>query len=100
MPQMDISDIEERFREIFSSYENIEVSDHVKKMILMDQYFPLDSTFFTIVDSQTNSYKYVSKNFKACTGYSQDEMYNKGLPFIWERYHPEDIPLYLKGLRL
>ena len=25
-------------------------------------------------------------------------MYNKGLPFIWKRFHPEDMPLYLKGL--
>lgn len=95
---MHISDIKKRFREIFSSYHNIEVSDHVKKMILMDQYLPLDSTFFTIVDSQTNSFKYVSKNFKACTGYSRDEMFDKGLPFIWDKYHPEDVPLYLKSL--
>jgi DNA-binding CsgD family transcriptional regulator len=95
---MKLSKIEERFREIFSSYSGFKNTDHIKKLIELDQFYPFNNTFFAIVYTQTNSYRYISKNFKSCTGLDSELMYDKGFAYFWSNFHENDVPLWMQGL--
>ncbi|MDP5092074.1 MAG: LuxR C-terminal-related transcriptional regulator [Polaribacter sp.] len=87
------------YKEIFSSYPNIEVKDHIKKLIELDSYYPYNTTFFCITNTVNQNFEYVSKNFTACTGLSRDEMVQGGMNFFWSLFHPEDINLWLECLK-
>ncbi|WP_445749820.1 LuxR C-terminal-related transcriptional regulator [Polaribacter sp.] len=87
------------YKEIFSSYPNIEVKEHIKKLIELDSYYPYNTTFFCITNTVNQNFEYVSKNFTACTGLSRDEMVQGGMNFFWSLFHPEDINLWLECLK-
>lgn len=94
-----MTNINNVYNEIFSSYPNIEIKEHIKKLIELDFYYPYNSTFFCITNTVNQNFEYVSKNFTACTGLSRDEMVKGGMNYFWSLFHPEDITLWLNCLR-
>lgn len=94
-----MTQINTAYNEIFSSYPNIEIKEHIKKLIELDFYYPYNSTFFCITNTVDQSFEYVSKNFTACTGLSREKMLKGGMDFFWSLFHPEDITLWLECLK-
>jgi DNA-binding CsgD family transcriptional regulator len=95
---MNTKQIEQAYGQIFSSYDNPFLSEHIKKIIESDVYLPYNSTFFCITNTQTLSFEYISKNMAACIGLDPDELKHKGMRFFWAKMHPEDIEQWLTAL--
>ena len=87
------------YNEIFDTYPNVSVEEHINKLIELDAYYPYNSTFFCITNTANLSFEYVSKNFTACTGLSRDKMLNGGMNYFWSLFHKEDIELWLESLK-
>ncbi|OZV69936.1 LuxR C-terminal-related transcriptional regulator [Winogradskyella aurantia] len=95
---MDFKTIEVLYEDIFKSYNNPFLSEHIKKIIELDVYLPYSSTFFCITNTQDLNFEYISKNMHACLGLDRHELKSKGMRFFWSRMHPEDIEMWLKAL--
>lgn len=86
------------YEQIFESYHNNFLTDHIKKIIESDVYLPYNSTFFCITNTQNLSFEYISKNMNACIGLDPEEFKTKGMRFFWSRMHPDDIEQWLSAL--
>ncbi|SDR77377.1 PAS fold-containing protein [Polaribacter sp. KT25b] len=86
------------YNEIFETYPNVEIEEHIKKLIELDYYYPYNSTFYCITNTVHQNFEYISKNFTACTGLSIDKMMTGGMDYYWSLFHPEDIKLWLNSL--
>lgn len=95
---MKINKINSIYNEIFETYPDIEIEEHIKKIIELDYFLPYNSTFYCITNTVNKGFEYVSKNFTACTGLSRKQLTNGGMDYFWSLFHPEDIKLWLKSL--
>ena len=50
---MVVKDIKSVYKDIFKSYYNVSLEEHIKKIIELDAYLPYSSTFFCITNTQT-----------------------------------------------
>ena len=87
------------YNEIFETYKNVEIGEHIKKLIELDFFYPYNSTFYCITNTVLQNFEYISKNFTACTGLSRDKMMKDGMEYYWSLFHPEDIQLWIKSLK-
>ena len=87
------------YNEIFNTYPNISVEEHINKLIELDAFYPYNSTFFCITNTANQSFEFVSKNFTACTGLSREKMLKGGMNYFWSLFHKEDINLWLECLK-
>lgn len=91
--------IHEEYHQIFETYPNIKLEDHISKLIELDQFLPYNSTFYCITNTVKQSFEYVSKNFKACTGLDPKLMLDGGMEYFWTLFHPADIELWINCLK-
>lgn len=87
------------YNDIFDTYKDVEIEEHIKKLIELDFFYPYNSTFYCITNTVHQNFEYISKNFTACTGLSRDKMLNEGMDYFWTLFHPEDIQLWIKSLK-
>lgn len=87
------------YNKIFKTYPQVEIEEHIKKLIELDFYYPYNTTFFCITNTVTQSFEYVSKNFTACTGYKKEKLTNGGMDFFWSLFHKDDIGLWIESLQ-
>ncbi len=87
------------YNEIFETYPDIQLEEHVKKLIELDEFYPYNATFYCITNTATQSFEFVSKNFTACTGLSKDHILSEGMNYFWSLFHPNDIQLWLQCLK-
>ncbi|SDX14221.1 PAS fold-containing protein [Lutibacter oricola] len=87
------------YEEIFKTFPQVEIEEHIKKIIELDYYYPYNSTFFCITNTVTKQFEYISKNFTACTGLKNEDMLKGGMDYFWSRYHENDINLWLQCLQ-
>ena len=92
-------DIQTVYNQIFETYPNVEIEEHIKKLIELDYYYPYNTTFFCITNTANQNFEYISKNFKACTGLSREEMQKGGMNYFWSLLHKNDIPLWIESLK-
>ena len=95
---MEIAEIKRTYKDIFESYENPSLEEHIKKFIELDQFLPYSSTFFCVTNTQDLSFKYISKNLRACIGLDKITLEKKGMRYFWSLIHPDDIDKWLKAL--
>ena len=95
---MDSQKINTIYNEIFNSYPNVEIEEHIKKLIELDYFYPYNNTFYCITNTVHQNFEYVSKNFTACTGIPNEKLMQGGMDYFWSLFHPEDIKLWLKSL--
>ncbi|SEQ70101.1 regulatory protein, luxR family [Hyunsoonleella jejuensis] len=95
---MNSSTIKEAYKEIFKSYNNPSIEQHIQKIIELDNYLPFTSTFFCITNTQNLNFEYVSKNMKACLGLDESDLKKGGMRYFWSRMHPDDVDTWLKAL--
>lgn len=95
---MILENIKSSYKEIFESYYNISLEEHINKIIELDTYLPYSSIFFCITNTQNLSFEYISKNMFSCLGLDYDIMKNKGMNYFWSRIHPDDIEPWLQAL--
>ncbi|WP_248724095.1 LuxR C-terminal-related transcriptional regulator [Seonamhaeicola sp. ML3] len=95
---MIIKDIKLVYQDIFKSYDNPSLEKHIQKIIELDAYWPYNSTFFCITNTQELSFEYVSKNMGSCLGIDKKELLNGGMRYFWGRIHPDDIEPWLAAL--
>lgn len=76
--------------------ENSQSSEEktVKMLIALDDYLPINGTFFCIVNLQTKHFIYVSKNFYRSTQLSKEKMKISGFGYFTSRIHPSDIKFW------
>tara|TARA_R110002126_G_scaffold78829_2_gene196080 strand:+ start:259 stop:1029 length:771 start_codon:yes stop_codon:yes gene_type:complete len=95
---MQLNNINALYNKIFDTYPNVEIEEHIKKLIELDYFYPYNSTFYCITNTVHQNFEFVSKNFTACTGLSHQKMMQGGMDYFWTLFHPEDIKLWLKSL--
>lgn len=95
---MALNDIEKIYSEIFKSYSNPTLEEHINKIIESDIYLPYSSTFFCITNTQDLSFEFISKNMYSCLGIKSDELIKKGMRYFWSRIHPDDLKEWLAAL--
>lgn len=86
------------FNEIFDSLEQYNtkiVSEHIKKLQELDLFFLPSQSFFILTNTVTNSYDFISENFKRTTGLKITDMMDQGVPFWFSRHHPKDLETWL-----
>lgn len=96
---MKIEKINSIYDKIFETYPNVEIEEHIKKLIELDYFYPYNATFYCITNTVNKNFEYISKNFKACTGLDKDKMMSGGMDYYWSLFHPEDINLWIKSLQ-
>lgn len=87
------------YSEIFETYPKIEIEKHINKLIELDFYYPFNTTFFCITNTVTQGFEYISKNFTACTGLSNEKMLTGGMDYFWSLFHKDDINLWIQCLQ-
>ena len=87
------------YTEIFDTYPNVEIKEHINKLIELDFYYPYNTTFFCITNTANQNFEYVSKNFTACTGLSNEKMMEGGMDYFWSLFHKEDINPWIDCLK-
>ncbi|WP_406684859.1 LuxR C-terminal-related transcriptional regulator [Seonamhaeicola sp. MEBiC1930] len=95
---MILRDIKLAYEDIFKSYDNPSLEEHIIKIIELDAYWPYSSTFFCITNTADLSFEYVSKNMTSCLGIDKQELHKGGMKYFWSRIHPDDIEPWLKAL--
>jgi DNA-binding CsgD family transcriptional regulator len=93
-----IDNITEIYEDIFASYDQPSLEEHIKKFIELDVYLPYNATFFCITNTQNLSFEYVSKNTEACIGINKQELESKGMRHLWSLMHPDDVDKWLMAL--
>lgn len=87
------------YTEIFDTYPNVEIKEHINKLIELDFYYPYNTTFFCITNTANQNFEYVSKNFTACTGLSNEKMMEGGMDYFWSLFHKDDINPWIDCLK-
>lgn len=87
------------YKEIFETYHDVEIEEHIKKLIELDFYYPYNTTFFCITNTVLQTFEYVGKNFTSTTGLPNDKMLQGGMNYFWSRFHPDDVPLWINALQ-
>lgn len=95
---MPLKKIQKTYSEIFESYGNPIIEDHIRKIIELDTFLPYSSTFFCITNTQNLSFEYISKNMTPCLGIKDSIMKEKGMRYFWSRVHPDDLEHWLIAL--
>lgn len=95
---MKYTQIKDRYKSIFRSYDKPSLEAHIKKIIDLDAYLPYSSTFFCITNTQSLEFEYISKNFKTCLGLDSKRIETEGMRYFWSRIHPDDLEKWLKAL--
>ncbi|MCI2230117.1 LuxR C-terminal-related transcriptional regulator [Polaribacter sp. MSW13] len=93
-----VKEINSIYNKIFKTYPQVEIKEHIKKLIEFDFFYPYNATFFCITNTANQSFEYVSKNFSACTGLSPEELKNGGMNYFWSLFHPNVVKPWLTCL--
>ena len=93
------SSINSAYQQIFKTFPQVEIEEHLKKLIELDFYYPYNTTFFCITNTVTQSFEYISKNFTACTGINSEELLSGGMNYFWSLFHKDDISLWIECLQ-
>ena len=96
---MVVKDIKSVYKDIFQSYYNASLEEHINKIIELDAYLPYSSTFFCITNTQDLTFEYISKNMFSCIGIDREELNEKGMEYLWSRMHPDDIERWLIAMK-
>ncbi|TYA74843.1 LuxR C-terminal-related transcriptional regulator [Seonamhaeicola marinus] len=93
-----LRDIKNTYQDIFESYDNPSLEDHIQKIIELDAFWPYNSTFFCVTNTKDLSFEYVSKNMSSCLGLDRAAFFKGGMKQFWERIHPDDVEPWLNAL--
>lgn len=94
-----MSIIKNTYQDIFETFPDVVLEEHIKKIIELDAFYPHNSTFFCVTNTATQNFEYISKNFTACTGIPIDKLLDGGMEYFWSLFHQEDITLWLECLQ-
>lgn len=89
------------FKEIFATnreFKNTIVENHINKLRELDEYFPPNESFSIMTNTTLQSYPFISKNIEYALGVDRDEMTKQGLPYWFNRIHPDDLTIWMKVL--
>ena len=92
-------ELKEKYSEIFSSHGHSLLQTHIQKISELDEFLPVNSTFYCITNTQTLKFEYISKNMFSCIGIKKEELNAKGMEYLWSRMHPDDIELWLVAMK-
>lgn len=95
---MEITEIKETYKTIFEAYGKPSLDIHIQKFRELDHFLPYSSTFFCVTNTQDLSFKFISKNLRACLGLDPEELETKGMRYFWSLIHPDDIDKWLNAL--
>ena len=96
---MHLKKIKNRYKEIFKSYGRNSLEKHINKIIELDAYLPINSTFFCVTNTQDLSFEYISKNMFSCIGLKNESVLKGGMRYFWSRIHPDDLEQWLIALK-
>lgn len=89
------------FEEVFESNQEFHgtlIEKHIKKLQELDEFMPPTSSFFILTNTTQNNYPFVSKNFEYNLGLDRERMRNEGVAYWFSHHHPDDLPIWMKGL--
>lgn len=58
---MKIEKINSIYDKIFETYPNVEIEEHIKKLIELDYFYPYNATFYCITNTVNKNFEYISK---------------------------------------
>ena len=92
-------ELKEKYSEIFSSHGDSLLQAHIQKIAELDEFLPVNSTFYCITNTQTLKFEYISKNMFSCLGLDMGIMKTQGMRYFWSRMHPDDVEHWLQALK-
>lgn len=92
------SHIKDLYKVIFKSYGKPFLTEHIEKILELDEFLPYSSTFFCVTNTQNLTFEFISKNYNACLGLDSSELKKLGMRYFWSRIHPEDVDAWLSAL--
>lgn len=82
------------FEKVFSTTGQVNpavINEHIAKIKELTPYLPKTQSYFMIQDTFNQSVEHVCDSYSLILGYDKSEIYEKGLPFHFSKYHPDDI---------
>ncbi|WP_088322918.1 LuxR C-terminal-related transcriptional regulator [Polaribacter tangerinus] len=91
----------ELFEKVFSTIDKVNqdvINRHLKKIKELSVYLPKTQSYFMLQDTVNQSIGHLCENYSRILGYNKNETLEKGLPFHFSNYHPEDVENWQKTL--
>lgn len=92
-------ELKKKYGDIFVSHGSSILEKHIQKITELDNFLPINSTFYCITNTQTLKFEYISKNMFSCIGIDKEVLHEKGMEYLWSRMHPDDIECWLNAMK-
>ncbi len=89
------------YEEIFDSYPQFKetvVETHINKLKELDKWFPVNDSFFMLINSSTKKYEYITKNFDNVLGLDRAKMEKYGLAYWFKHFKFGELAVGMKML--
>ncbi len=67
------------------------VRKHIEQQILVDEFLPDSASFFFVVEPVNHKYHFMGKQQESVSGYTNDEVMNRGMEFLFSCLHPDEV---------
>ncbi len=89
----------EEIFENFPQFRNTVVETHVKRLQEIDKWFPVNDSFFMLINSSTRRYEYITKNFEHVMGIEREKLMKNGLLHWFRRFKMKEITIGMRMLK-
>lgn len=66
------------------------VRKHIEQQMIIDEFLPDSASFFFVVEPGSHTYHFMGKQQESVSGYTNEEVKNRGMEFLFTRLHPDD----------
>lgn len=95
----------QRYREVYDQIFNTNwdidtfvIQHHIQRLEEMEAIFPQGSSFFILVDTSTDTFPFISKNFDINIGLDREALIKGGSSYWINFIHPDDLAIWLQML--
>ena len=68
---------------------------HIEQQITIDQFLPDSASFFFVVEPVSHRYHFMGKQQESVSGYTNEEVLNRGMEFFFGCLHPDEVGILL-----
>lgn len=98
---MDNKVLYDSYGELFETYPQFKdtiIETHVQKLKELDKWFPVNDSFFMLINSSTRKYEYITKNFDNVLGLDRTKMEKYGLAYWFKHFKLTELAVGVKTL--
>ena len=76
----------------------VTIVKHIEQQAIIDQYFSEYASFFYVLEIPATKYRFLGKKQVNVSGYTNDEVLEKGIEQFLQSVHPEDVGIILEAI--